>query len=315
MSDRFMEEQLELDEASSFARRRIPAEVDSLVLENPRAKPVDEVELGARLAKIPGIERVRLLEVNVDSQVRNLRFLAALPKVNSLVVHGYSLETLDGIASFRGKTLSIDTGRNKKRDLSGLVEMSAQQLVLEYAKTTDIEALATNRSLRVLHLHHAPFDQLDRLAGVPLAQLALAWCKGDTFDLAPFRQLGVLQLHYCRKLARLTGRCDASWVLIETCNELDLSTLRCLPRLQHLIVMGRKQPVPLSLFAGHAALESVMLGDSRLEVDTMKLGLPKLRALSANRLSSEQAEALSRANSGVEVSGGRHQYLGGARTK
>jgi hypothetical protein len=306
------EEDMDIDEARSFARKRVGAAVDRLTLVNAAGRSVDEVELGERLAGLPGIERIETLEIGHGSRVRDLRFLAPLPRVRSLLVHGGALERLDGIEGFRGDGVTIDTRPHRGRDLARLAETRIRELLLVWARQDDLAAVARCRTLRVLLLRDAPLSELSALARVPLEQLSLTACKGETLDLGPFARLGELQLG-CRKLARLTGTSRADWVLVDRCNALDLTTLRCLPRLRNLMVIGRTQPVPLSVFRGHTQLESILLGNSPVELDRVDLGLPKLEKLSANRLRRDQAEALSKANPGLVVSDGKHEYWRGAR--
>jgi hypothetical protein len=297
-----MEERLELDEAGRFVKVRIGAQVDSLALHNPSGRAVDEVELGQRLAALPGIERVRRVIVDADSHVRNLRFVEALPHLTQLVLHGGRLETLDGLAHFRGTSLTIDTGRNKKRDLSALGDAAIEQLALELGRREDLDAVAGCASLRALILGHAPLGELDRLAPLALEQVGLGAGRGESLDVSAFGRADQLQLGQCRTLTRLTGSCPATVLVIQTCNQLDLATLRCLPAIERLELLGRKRPVPLSTFATLRKLEVVSLNDCPIELDQAALGLPRLRELSIPRLRSGQREAIRAANPDVVVS-------------
>ncbi len=166
--------ELDLEEWQAEALEAVGPERDTLVLGNRARKPVDQAELTAALGRVEGIDRVKRLVVQPSSRVEDVRFVAALPSLEELHLQGGGLLSLGGIESFRrGRHLSIQTGKNRKRDISRLCEAPIGKLSLQFAKAADLQAIARSTTVRHLEVTSTPTLDLREWREVPLEILAL----------------------------------------------------------------------------------------------------------------------------------------------
>jgi len=308
--------ELDLEEWQAEALEAVGPERDTLVLSNRAAKPVDEAKLAAVLGRVEGIDRVKKLVVRPSSRVEDVRFVAALPSLEELHLQGGGLLSLDGIESFRrGRYLSIETGKNRKRDISRLCEAPIAKLSLQFAKAADLQASARSTTMRHLEVTSTPTLDLREWRAVPLELLAL-W--GGTIDrLEDTEHVPTLRrvtLYGCRKLRRFDGHNgNVTWMVIQQCDLLEWRTLGSFCNLQYLAITKTKPRIALSSFAGLPALRSLSLAQCTVEVDDphLKRSAPKLEELRVSRLEERLALEISRSNPALVVSNGVRAYRDG----
>jgi hypothetical protein len=302
--------ELEVREWADPADLVVGPEVDTLVLANPAATPVDEPELGRRLARIEGVSRVRSLVISPDSQVRDLAFLPALPGLATVEVYGLRVASLAGLARPGGwDYLKVDTGRNRRRSLAELAGTAVQRLSVRWAgRPDDLAAVAASRGVVDLELHGWPELPLAALRELPVVYLALVSGRfpelGGTAAVPSLRRLRLVD---CRALRRLTGdNRNVTWLTVWSCHQLELATVTSFPRLTTLEISSQRRPVRLSALAGLAGLESLTIDDSRVEVDLPGLTVahPRLSEVAVSELGDDRLRELSRANRGVTVTNG-----------
>jgi len=307
---------LEVDESNIRSLRGIEPGYDTLLLRNRSRSEVDERELSNALAGIAGIERVKSLVVEPSSMVKNLIFLEALTGLETLQLNGLRLLTLEGLECFhRGRFISIDTGKNRKRDITKVAETRITKLSLHWAKPEDLEVIGRSSTIRELMLSHCPNLSLAGWRTVPMDTISLFDGAidelADTADLASLRKLTFFA---CRRLARFSGdNSNVTWMVVQRCNVLDYRTLTTFQELENLAVVSIKPQLSLSVFAGLARLKSLSLQHCKVEIDTMDLKslATTLEKLMVTGLKRDVALELSKANSGVQVSDGVWSYRNG----
>jgi hypothetical protein len=311
-----LEDELDLEEWEAGALKRIAPGIDTLVLGNQAGTDVDEAALAEALGRVQGIEGIKNLRVLPSSRVQDVRFIGALPALATMMLQGQRLVSLDGIESFRhGRYLSITTGKNRKRDISGLAQAPVTRLRLDFAKGTDLEAIARSSTLRHLDLNGPPNLDLAEWGNVPLEVLAL-WngaieALGNTERIATLRSV---TLNGCRKLERFEGQSgNVTWMTVQDCHRLDWRTLSAFRGLQYLGVIASRTAIPLSTFSGLEELRSVALWNCKVEVDVndLKRSAPRLEELDVQQLKDQPTVELSKANPGVLISNGRRAFRGG----
>lgn len=312
-----MNGEVEIDEADA-ASARIPPGCDALALANRGGQEVDDESLRAALAALEGIGGIRSLVVRPSSRLRRLRFLGALPALETLQLHGLALESLDGLADFRrGRMLEVDTGRNRRRDLARLPEAAIAKLVLRWARPDDLDAIGGSRSIRELVLSGCPRLPLERWGQVPIEMLSL---HGGTIDLladagrvGPLRSLS---LRGCTKLERFAGdNGNVTWMVVQVCKRLDVRSIASFGGLEFLRIVGLGSPAPLSAFASLGRLRRLALRECAVAVDVADLaGMTSLEELEIATLDRAGAEQLSRANPALLVRTRRAAYRGGRET-
>lgn len=309
-------EDLELDESNIRSLRGIEPGYDSLVLRNRSKSEVDEGELGNALARIAGIEKIKSLVVEASSMVKNLIFLEALPRLETLQLNGLQLLTLDGLEWFRrGRFIKIDTGKNRKRDITKVAETSITKLSLHSTKTEDLEVIGRSSTIQELMLSNCPSLSLERWRSVPMVTMSLFDGAIDELtDTAHVASLRKLTFFGCRRLAKFAGdNGNITWMVVQRCNVLDFRTITTFQNLEHLAVVSIKPQLPLSAFAGLERLQSLSLQQCKVQIDTMDLKstATALEKLIIAGLKKDVAAELSKANNGVQVSDGVWSYRNG----
>jgi len=307
-------EALEWDESTSKLPP-VTAEGASVVLKNSTGDAVDAQRLEARIAATRGVERVTRLHVHPSSQISNLGFLRALPSVESLNVEGLQLQTLDGIDGFRrGRSLRIDTGRNKSRELVALASRSLEKLDLAYSKPSDLISVARMRGLRELMIGNCPPLEMSMLAALPLEVLQLFGgtleVLADTSSIPTLRQL---TLFGCNKISRFEGNnCAVTWMVVQRCPSVDWRTITTFSALEHLTIVSGKN-IRLAHFAGMPALKNLSFQNCKFEPEPLNLKdkAAGLEEIFVSSLKGEVAAALSAANPGVLISTNKGSFRDG----
>jgi hypothetical protein len=312
--------EVQVDEADFRALKRLKTGDSTIVLENTGGKDVDGEALAAHFAALPGIEKIESLTVDPTSRLRDLGVVKGFPNLLNLQVNGLQLRTLDGLEWFRkGRFLNVDTGKNKRRDLSKLQEAPIHKLTLQYAKEEDFDAIAGSRTLGHLQLGGSPLPSFGEWKKVPLESLGLSSGSfkelADTAGVASLRKLTLIG---CRNLEKVAGdNGKVTWLVLTTCGKLDLRTLRTFSGLKSLVVVANAKKCPLSAFAELRELENLSFDACQVPIDLRELGaaLPRLKELHHSELKEDEARRLSEASPGVTISTARQKYRDGAPMK
>ena len=289
--------------------------IDSLELYNEAGVPIDERALTGAFARINGIERIKRLTIGWSSSVEHLHFLQAFPGLETLILHGKCLLTLDGLQCFRGHSLEINTGDRRKRNINKITEARITSLALVWAKPDDLEAIERCKALKHITMSRCPRLPFERWRNIPVESMHLIGGDLDELtDTVHLQQLRQLHCHDCRKLERFTGdNSRVHWMIIEACNRLDLQTLHTLPNLEYLTVVSMKNEVPFSAFATLPRLRKLSLQHCKVQFDILELtGMTvSLEELYVQWLKKDIAVELSAHNPGVLVTNGTWSYKNG----
>lgn len=308
--------ELALEEWEIRSLRRIEPRYQVLSLRNQAGTPIDESALADELARVEGREGIKSLIIEPSSRVTNLRFLQALPGLETLNLNGLQLRSLEGLEWFRqGRFIKVDTGTNRKRSIAQIAAAPITKLILHWASPGDLEAVAGSRTIRELTVSNCPPLSCERWRGVPLESLSLFDGAIDVLaDTAHLPWLKKLTLFGCRKLERFAGENSAvEWMVIQQCSRLDLRTIATCGQMAYLTVMGNKTETPLSAFGALGRLRSLSLQDCKVQLDVtnLKRTATQLEELVITGLKKDQVVELSLANTGVMVSNGRWSYMDG----
>lgn len=300
--------------------QRIGGDESTLVLENEEGVDVDGDEMASWFRGLPGIDRVKSLVLGPTSRLRDVRVVKGLPRLENLQVNGLRLASLDGLEELRhGQYLNLDTGRNKRRSIAELSRAPLRKLTLQFARDEDLDAIASNRTLRHLELGGSPQSPFKRWTSVPLEFVGLSRCSfKELADTAEITSLTKMTLIRCKSLERLAGdHSRLSWLAIHACAKLDLQTLATLRGLESLFVVDNRKDCPLSAFAGLARLKILSLEACKvkLDLDDLDGALPALEELHILGLDDRKALQLSRLNPAISVFTGIRTYQNGTALK
>jgi hypothetical protein len=282
---------------------------------NRAARRVSESDLAKTLENAPGRSRVKVVTIGHDSLLRDLSCLRAFPALTVVRVRGEQLVTLDGLESFHGTCVDIDTARSRKRDISAIARASFSRLILKCASKADLAAIASS-AVEELLLSGAPAVPFKDWSSVPLTLLQL-W--GGSFselaDTACISSLTSLTVHGCRKLRAFQGKNDGvDSLVVQACPALDWRSVSLLKGLTYLDAVGRRTDMlRLSDLTGLDRLSKLDVVWLQVDVgrgDVSRM-FPGLRSLRADRLGAQEVLSLSKKYPKVWVSNGRVSYAGG----
>jgi hypothetical protein len=304
------------NEGEISVHRNLDDSEDTITLSSQTGQEVDELALARALSRIPGIESIKLLTVQFDSMVKNLRFLEAVPGLETLQLNGRQLQSLDGLEWFsRGRVIGIDTERNRSRNTEKISTTRIGVLIMGWANAGDLETIGRTTTLRRLNLSRCPALSFHQWRDVPLETIQLFGGSieelGDTSVLGNLRKL-TLAVH--RKLQRFVGdNSNVKELIIQKCYALDVNTLSTFRNLVSLIVTDFKKELPLSTFAGFPRLRKLWLIQCKVVLDKLDLKstAPDLEDLHILKLPKDRLMELSHANPDVRVSSGDWQCRNG----
>jgi hypothetical protein len=308
---------LELDETEILSLKGLDERYFGLALSNRQAAAIDEDRLGEQLGRLSGIDRMKSLTVRPSSMVKNLRFLKAMQGLENLSLHGLQLRTLDGVESFTGRYLEIDTGKNKKRDIHKLSSANIAQLVLRWATRADTQAIASSSTIRHLILRNCPELSFDALRGTRLEILQLfSGTIQQISDAARIPSLTQLTTQQCRNLERFSGdNSNLTWMVVQVCKQVDWGSIGTCKNLEHLVAI-KSAKAKLSAFGQLKRLRnlSVVDGDIDLDAPALKQSAKSLEKLVIAPLAKDKVIELSTFNPDVIVSNTRMAYKNGKPT-
>lgn len=313
MSENELDDELEIEEWNVRSLSVIKASYDTLALCNEVGKEIDDLSVKDDLASIPGIKKIKSLIIKPSSLIKNLSLLQAMPALETLQLYGLQLRVLDGLEWFRnGRFIEIDTGRNQSCKIDKIAETQITKLSLHYGNPEDLEVVARSQTISELILSKCPKLLFEHWQSVPLNTISLSGgvldVLADTTHISSLKSLIIID---CRKLERFEGdNSNVTWMVIDTCNRLDLCTITTFSRVEFISIVNIKNEILLSTFTGLSQLCSLSLQECKVRVDVvdLKSSSPRLEEIFITGLKKDKGIALSKANPGVVVTNGMWSY-------
>ncbi len=308
--------ELTIDESEDLSKIVVGEDYDTLILCNPHGRMISYESLESNLKRIRGINKVTSLQVEPESQVTDLGFIKVIPGLVNLMLYGHRLKNLEGIEYFqKGQFVEIDTGKNRVRRIDRIGDVPITRLLLRWAHPADIEAVGESSTLRSLEMTACREMGLELLSNVPLEELTLERAAIEEFcESHAIKTLDDVILRDCRKLKRFGGdNSGVTRLIVETCNQLDLRTIRSFNNVQYLSILGIKQEIALSWFVGLTSLRELSLQNVRVVADLENLteSFPLLEELWASHLKKAQIVRLSQSNEEILITNGMVSYRNG----
>ncbi len=256
-----MDNEARLNESRLPKQFTVRAGRDTLVLGDGTARPVDPERLRTVLQHARGLERVRVLNIEFDSSLRDLRILADLPALKHLRVQGRKIGSLEGLSGRSLETVAIEVD-NRTRGLEALAGARIGSLTLKIAHDTDVQCVARVKALTSLRLT-ACRGTLDLavLKALPLDDLqVIGRALTDLEGMESLRSLTRLFIQGCPKLERVAGQnTKVRLCVLESCRRLDIGSLRALKSLETLMVTNLGQVLQVADLIGCAKLRELTI--------------------------------------------------------
>jgi len=169
-----------------------------------------------------------------------------IPNVEDVIVRSRSLRTLEGASQLSNLTaLTVDTGKNKNRDISQVRNLSAALVELRYV-VGDEAALVHSRRIGALMLYGGA--RASRLRDWPPGLNVLTVALTHLSKVSPPARLTALYLKKCRSLEAVSPP-DAgaiSRVQIDACPRLCLGFLNTIAGLRNVQISNLGRPLCLA---------------------------------------------------------------------
>jgi len=283
---------------------------------NPDRAPVDEQKLRDVILAQRARRSVDGILIHWGSQLTRPWVAALFPKVHQVVLYGGCLEDLGGLEQVPGlDDLQIDTGRSSRRSLALLPALRLKSLILRIAKVRDVEFLAQCQPLEWLGFSGWPFPEVSAIGALRACGMSIR--AGSAVALAGLncQRLGRLQLMGCPKLQRVAG-IRVPYIMVSSCNHLELETFGEVEGLETLWLMGRKDLPSFGFLRRCTSLESFTVDNSRITATDWDsiINHPSLRHVSICRGVPDSAvERMASANPRLGVTNGSVYFFRGER--
>ncbi|MFP4978085.1 hypothetical protein ACE6ED_21950 [Paenibacillus sp. CN-4] len=246
----------------------------------------------ADLSVLELMTEVRDLSVDCCTQAEHLDAVSALPKLESLVLDIYQIESFEALNFVPASLKKLRLGKtaSAKPDLSVLRRFRQLQQLALSGQRKNIEVIGDLRELRSLHIGGVPLKELAYLVSLPeLRRLQLGFGGAEHLEeLAGMDQLRIL----C--LLRVKGLTD-------------LSALSTMQGLRYVQIIDQAKLTDLQPLADLPQLKRVLLENvaaENLEWAKACPPLDELALLQMKTITPAQVEALLQAKSFAKLSAG-----------
>jgi hypothetical protein len=280
----------------------------------------DEKTLMARLAAMPGKERIRAIYVAPRSSVTHCGFLKHFVNVTALTLASTRMTSTVGLRSApQLSDLILGTDQPNRVDLAELPGSSVSRVRVERPRSADLQAVGQCIRIRRLEVVTAANVDFRVFAGMQLDALTLINVRNEEVRaLDPSGDIDMLWLSHCVSLTRFAGantRVRRLWV--DACDQLDFESLTSLRRLTMLRITKCRQPFDLGLLARLPELEEISFANCKLVLldGAEKVHAPILRKLWAGSVKDDVVNRISRALPSTLVCNGSVLEMGGVRQR
>jgi Leucine-rich repeat (LRR) protein len=300
--------ELEIEEPNIRDLKLIEPGYDEIELSNKLGSEVDSTILANHMGSVVGIDQIQTLTINYSSLLKDLKIIKAFPNLRNINVFGKQIASLEGLEWFhQGEYININTDSNRRRRITKISEAPIKRMILEVARTEDLDDISQCSKLNYLDLFRSNEVEFSNWSNIPLESIGLKQGKfkeiGNTVKIMSLKKMRVLG---CRNLERFVGdNSRITWMIIEGCKKLDLRTIKTFQGIEVLIVNGNLNEIGLTEIGELKQLKSISLIDCNVQVDILKLKhlFPSLKELHISQMKKEQVLELSQHNPEVLVSG------------
>lgn len=313
-----MPEVLEVHDNAVTPIRRDAHDAHRLSISAEGEGAFDEKTLMARLAAMPGKERIRAIYVAPGSSVTHCGFLKYFVNVTALTLASTRTTSTAGLRlAPQLSDLILGTDQPNRIDLAELPGSSISRVRIERPRSTDLQAIGQCPRIRRLEVVSAATVDFRVLARMQLDALTLISARNEEIRaLDPSSDIDMLWLSHCASLTRFAGantRVRRLWV--DACDQLELESLTSLRRLTMLRITKCRQPFDLGLLARLPELEEISFANCKLVLldRAEKVHAPMLRKLWAGSVKDDVVSRISRALPSTLVCNGSVLEIGGVR--
>jgi len=301
-----MSDMLMLEESLVKELTHIEEEHEWVELSNQLGSKVDAEELIDCLQQIEGIDRIETLTIDYNSSLHDLRVLRAFPNLKGLFVYGQNIKNLDGIEWFsKGEFIKIQTHRNRRRDISQLAQTKVEKIILFVERVEDLSVVAGCRNLEAVDISCSMEPDFAEWKEISAETISFKSCKFKYLgNISIAERVKKLNVQGCRSLERFTGdNSNIQRLLVDSCNKLDLGTLRTFKGVEVLTVNSCKKEINLTELRGLEHLKHISFILCNVEVDLINLKeyFPSLESCYISKMKKDYGIQLKQLNPDVQI--------------
>ncbi|PAD77398.1 hypothetical protein [Paenibacillus campinasensis] len=301
-----MSQELVVDEAKFTEITNVDEQYDSLKMSNPSNEEIDVEAFIQHLQHVQNLDQIEHLTINYNSSLNNLNVLRAFTNLRSLSVYGQYIQSLEGIEWFsKGEYIQIQTYRNRRRDLSQLVQTNIKHIDLYVERAEDLLSVAGCKQLKSADIYCSKENDFSEWSKVTAERISFKRCKfTELGDMANIPALDYISVIRCRSLERFIGdNSNIKRLVVDSCNKLDLRTLRTFERVEALIVNSCKQEMNLTEIGGleHVKHIDFILCNVQVDFIGLKDYFPNIESLHISGMKKERGLELKAWNPDVRI--------------
>jgi hypothetical protein len=293
-------------EESDYESLKSVGKNDLLSLLNCQDKEFDENELYNYLKNLKGADELENLSIDWNSHLKNVEIVKAFPNLRRLNVYGKNITTLDGLEWFkRSEFLTIETEKNRKRNIEKIVDVPIKEISLEYSqRAKDFDVIAKCRHLKYLAISKSPSPNFNEWGDVPLESLKLLQGSfNELSDIVNLKMMDELYIAGCRKFVRFSG--DNSTVkslTIDCCKLFELNSLKTLPNVEYVLLVACANEIDLSDLPELPKIRWLNIQTSKINADVYELEkkMPNLEKATFQKKTKEQESLFIKANPNID---------------
>jgi hypothetical protein len=292
------------------------APVRILTIENWVGKPLQEERLRQAIAVSSLPRTVTTLCIGPSSRLNSAAVVELLPKLDSVLLEGGELRTLDALAGLKKLTRLVVETYTAKRSLAVLKDLRLSFLSVSLRRPDDAGHVAACRALEGLQLWNWNEEDLTTLKGMTPRTLRMVRGRHTSLRGLNCKNLRSLWLQSCGQL-RKPGKVRAPKVTIDGCNALDLDSLGEVEGLLALDLFGQKELNSLEFVRKCRSLRLLSLGARKMKLGDLRpvIESPTLELLYGAGLTAAQVEEISNGNPKLFVTSPKASMLGGKPAK
>ncbi len=262
-------ESIEITSKNVSTFRMLDKAIDSIIVSDEIDSRFDELAFINELKKIQWLKKIKRLTISHNSTLRNLNILECFPALRKLSVYSYSIENFDGIQYFiNGEYIEIDTGKNKKRNITALKYVKIKKINLRYANANDILVIGDMITLKDIMIINAEKINIGTWGRLDLDSLQLINGSFEKIQgknvLKKIKALTISKNKYFTEFKELGGY--VKLLIIQYCPNMIIESLDTFKGIENLIIIDNEGEIFYNSIMKLEKINNIKILGKRLKI-------------------------------------------------
>ena len=277
-------------------------------------------EIVRYIEKVKNKEMIISLRISYGTVLENLNILKYFPALRRITIKSKTIKSFEYLEYFKeGKSLQIETGEDKRRNLNYLSSScynTLQSIDLEFGNLGDYEVISNCTSLETAVIGRGLAPNFKDWSKVPLKSIKFwNYCIfTELEDMAYLSNLDYVMVGACRRFERFKGdNSSIKRLYITGSKRFDITSLKTCPSLKELDIRGSIPLVSLDDLPTLNHLKTLEIVDIKIDFASYELAekLPSLKRFYFTKGSDEEVIKLSKQNKEILICKNAKGYLNG----